>query len=112
MKLIANKQLTGDYGTVRPGQSFDAQSDVARELVRRGVAQVAPAVVYENKATEVAARLPFRDSAVSNQEPQGMATEGDSVFFIPDLSGFRASDNRRRRKDRGPYSLIRNNPTD
>jgi hypothetical protein len=44
MKLIANCQLTGVYGTVTAGQMFDAPDAIAAELLRRGVAQAPSAV--------------------------------------------------------------------
>jgi hypothetical protein len=37
MRVIANRQLTGHYGVVSMGQEFDADEDVARQLLRAGL---------------------------------------------------------------------------
>lgn len=49
MKLIAIRQLVGDYGRVDAGQQFEVSDDIARELLSRGLARHAlpPRVAYE-----------------------------------------------------------------
>jgi hypothetical protein len=38
-RLIACRQLTGDYGTVAPGGVFTARDDAAHSLLARGLAR-------------------------------------------------------------------------
>jgi hypothetical protein len=49
MKLVALRQLTGDYGRVDAGQTFEAPADIAEQLLARGLARSAdpPRVLYE-----------------------------------------------------------------
>ena len=49
MRVIANRQLTGHYGMVTAGQEFEAEDDVARQLLRAGLVKRPdpPAMVYE-----------------------------------------------------------------
>ena len=108
MKLIANRQLTGTYGTVAPGQAFEAPEDVAIDLMKRDLARRAepPTVVYETKPAhfetplvvpEVTARLPFRDVPVSDSEPEELVTAGDSVLPETDVPKQGVADPGRRR---------------
>ena len=83
MRVIAIRQLTGNYGTVIAGQEFTCSDDVARELLAAGVVRRPdpPQVIYETKvivpeAPEVRARDSFRDVCLSDKEPQGVAPEG------------------------------------
>ena len=48
MRLIAIRQLVGDYGRVADGQQFEAPEDVAKQLLARGLARRAdpPEVLY------------------------------------------------------------------
>ena len=97
MRLVANRQLTGDYGFVAPGQEFWANDpEVAEQLIRRGLA--AP-VGYETKviypeAPQVAAREPFRFRPISTRdvpvpddpEPPALAAVRDAVVQAADIS--------------------------
>ena len=92
MRVIANRQLTGHYGVVSMGQEFDADEDVARQLLRAGLVKKPdpPVMVYETKvvspeAPEAAPREAFRDLPLPDAEPTGMAAEGDSVLSAPDV---------------------------
>ena len=87
MKLIANRQLTGAYGTVAPGDEFEAYDPVASSLLNRGLAREAkpPKIHYDTKvispdASEVSARSPFRNMPVLDQEPERLAPESDRVL--------------------------------
>src|SRR5579885_2969659 len=114
MKLFANRQLTGDYGTVAPGEQFECADEIGHQLVSRGLAHLAdpPKVLYESKPAErtapvvtfetpavliespavsleapgVSARDPFRDLPMSNAKPQELAAESDRVFPESDIS--------------------------
>ena len=93
MKLIANRQLTGAYGTVTPGQHFEVSDEIANDLLRRGLVRQAgvPRIEYDTRAItpseapEVSPREPFRHVFVPNTEPADMAAEGDSVLSESDL---------------------------
>lgn len=93
MRLIANRQLTGDHGFVLEGQTFESSTEEqAKQLIQRGLARAAdpPKVLYQTKviypeAPEVSARPPFRDGAVHHAEPPPVAPEGDSVLPEPDV---------------------------
>jgi hypothetical protein len=111
MQVIANKQLTGDYGTVVAGQKFEVADDVAADLLQRSVVRRAepPKVLYETKviapeAPEVAPRLPFRHSSLPDEGPAALATEGDRVLPVAGLSKQGTADPGRRRTSRGPGS--------
>ena len=49
MKLIAERQLLGDYGKVSAGEQFEVSADVGEQLIARGLARHAlpPRVLYE-----------------------------------------------------------------
>ena len=92
MRVIANRQLTGHYGMVTAGQEFEAEDDVARQLLQAGLVKKPdpPAMVYETKVIapevpEAAPRDVFRDVSLPDPEPAGMAPEGDSVLSTPDV---------------------------
>lgn len=40
MKVIAHRQLRGDYGVVAAGAEFDAQPHIAQDLLKRGLVTV------------------------------------------------------------------------
>ena len=48
MRLIANSQLSGEYGTVTAGQEFECQDAIAFELLRTNMVRKAgpPTVRY------------------------------------------------------------------
>lgn len=78
MRLTALRQLTGDYGTVVPGEIFSVPDDVGRQLLSKGVAAFAdpPRIVYETKvvtpsAPEVRARDPFQFIPLAPAAPAG-----------------------------------------
>ena len=96
MRVIANRQLTGHYGVVTMGQEFDAEDDVARQLLRAGLVKRPdpPAMVYETKvivpeAPEAAPRDAFRDMPLSDAEPQEVASESDRMLPAADLPAAR-----------------------
>jgi hypothetical protein len=68
MKVIANRQLQGHYGSVGPDQEFECQDETGSELLKRGLVRHVrpPKVQYETKvitpaeAPQVSAREPFR----------------------------------------------------
>ena len=94
MRLIANRQLTGDYGRVHAGEEFDAREDVAQDLLRRSLVRRPdpPRVEYETKvirpeAPEVSARQqPFRHVPVSDEESEEVAPASDRVLRESDVS--------------------------
>ena len=99
MRVIANRQLTGHYGVVTMGQEFDAEDDVARQLLRAGLVKRPdpPTMVYETKVIapevpEAAPRDVFRDVSLPDAEPAGMAPEGDQQLSAPDLPAQRTDD--------------------
>ncbi len=68
MKLIANRQLVGSYGTVAAGGVFEADGETAKQLIGRGLARSSdsgsddvedcPALVALRKAvTEAAVQM-------------------------------------------------------
>jgi len=95
MKLIANRQLTGTYGTVAPGEEFECPDEVAGELLRAMLARPAapPRVTYETKviwpalpeALGVSPRLPFRDLSLSDPQPPPLAAPSCTVLPITDI---------------------------
>lgn len=104
MKVIANRQLIGDYGTKAPDEEFDLRDEVATELLKSGMVRHAtpPRVEYETKvivpeAPEVSPRQPFRDVPVPHAEQEGVASEGNPMFPAADLSPVGAFDPRGRR---------------
>lgn len=110
MKLIANRQLTGAYGTVAPGEEFECADEIAGELLRAYLVRPAtpPRVTYETKviwpaapsqsfeAPEVSARLPFRDVPVPDAESKAVAPESHSVLPDADVPKSGAIDSRGR----------------
>ena len=92
MRLIANRQLAGDYGRADAGQTFEASAEVARSLVERGLARPwkEPTVLYETKvivpeAPGVSARPPFRDESLPDEESAPVAPAGDPVLPRSDV---------------------------
>src|SRR5439155_24925198 len=93
MKLIANCQLHGNYGTVVPGQTFETTESIGADLLKQGVVRlaVAPRIQYDTKmiipreAPEVGPRQPFRDVSVPNEESAEVVADRDSVFSESDL---------------------------
>ena len=113
MRVIANRQLTGHYGVVTIGQEFDANDDVARQLIHAGLVRKPepPAMVYERKVIvpevpEAAPRDAFRDMPLSDAEQAGVAAGRDPVFSTADVSQSGAPDPRGRtgRKPSGSNS--------
>jgi hypothetical protein len=51
MRLIAYRQLTGSYGTVAAGKEFEADDDIALQLIEQGKAVKAdpPKIEYMTK---------------------------------------------------------------
>src|ERR1019366_3966421 len=87
MRLIANRQLAGHYGVVTIGQEFEADDDVARQVLRNGVVRKPdlPAMVYETKVIapevpEAAPRDVFRDVPLPDAEQTDVAPEGNREF--------------------------------
>lgn len=87
MRLIAHRQLTGDYGTVTPGMEFECEEGIGRSLQARGLASAIPFRSYETKVVVPALPevrplpdKPFRDVPDSDDaEPDALATVRDSV---------------------------------
>src|SRR3954453_18400485 len=99
MRVIANRQLTGHYGVVTTGQEFDADDDVARQLIRNGLVKRPdpPAMVYETKVIvpevpEAAPRDAFRDLPVPDPQSAGVAPEGNRELSDADVSPPRTDD--------------------
>ncbi len=90
MNLIANRQLTGDYGTVAPGQYFNADQDVAESLIARGLARSVFAG-YETKVITPTTQevkplaTPFRDLPRADTEPPALAALRTAVCSVPDI---------------------------
>ncbi|HEV8189450.1 MAG TPA: hypothetical protein VGP83_16975 [Pyrinomonadaceae bacterium] len=92
MKLIANTQLRGEYGSVAPDQPFEVRDETAQVLLRKNMARTAasPAVEYETKvitpeAPTVSARPPFRNLSVFNAQPEDVVAESHREFSDADL---------------------------
>lgn len=103
MRLIANRQLTGVYGSVVAGDGFDVEDATGRQLLNAGLARRAdpPSVRYETKvitpeAPGVSARQPFRDSTLPHEEPPSVAPESDKFVPPTDLSESGTADRGRR----------------
>lgn len=103
MKLVANRQLCGEYGVVGPGQEFETRDDIAEQLLKEDVVHRANPlrVDYETKvivpeASEVGARQPFRNVPLPDEESEGLAPEGNRMFSAADLPPLRADDPSRR----------------
>lgn len=105
MRLVANTQLTGAYGTVVAGQEFECHDPTALELLRAGsVRKVGPpAVRYETKvispgeAPQVSARENFRHMPLSDEGSETVASEGDPVLRAADVQQRGAADRSGRR---------------
>jgi hypothetical protein len=94
MRVIANRQITGEYGSVVAGQAFDVRDELAEDLMKRNLVRTAaaPRILYDTKviqpaeAPEVGPREPFRRNVpVPNQESPDVAPEGDRVLPEPDV---------------------------
>jgi hypothetical protein len=89
MKLIANRQLHGDYGTVMPGQYFETTEEIGAHLVRERMAReaTAPRIQYDTKVitAEVKQAEPFRNLFVSDTESPRVATGGHRELPGADL---------------------------
>ena len=99
IRLIANRQLTGHYGVVTIGQEFEAEDDVARQLLRNGLVKKPdlPSMVYETKVIapevpEAAARDTFRDVPLPDAEQTDVAPEGDREFSAANFQPQRTDD--------------------
>ena len=101
MRLIANRQLAGDYGVVVAGDQFIVSDPDGLKLIEMGVARRAdpPRVLYETKparyemptiqpaAPEVSARASdFRDVCLPDAKPAPVAPESNSVLPKPNAS--------------------------
>lgn len=88
MRLIANRQLTGDYGTVPPGAYFDADEDTALSLIKRGLATQTD-FTYETKVitpeAPVVTATPFRHLPDPDPEPAALAAVRASVRAVSDV---------------------------
>ena len=49
MILTANRQLSGDYGHVRPGETFKVRDDIGKDLLSRKLAHEVKVVIPETK---------------------------------------------------------------
>ena len=114
MRVIANRQLTGHYGVVTIGQEFEADDDVARQLLRNGLVKKPdlPAMVYETKvivpeAPEAAPRDTFRDVPLPDAEQADMASEGNREFSAAKFQAQRTDDPRGRAGRKAPGSGAR-----
>lgn len=110
MKVIANRQLRGEYGSVAPDEEFECREHTAAELLKSNLVRHArpPRVEYETKvivpeapaitpqAPEASPRQPFRDLPLSDAQSQDLAAEGDRVLPAADVSPSRAADPRGR----------------
>lgn len=115
MRLVANKQTTGDYGTIPPGGVFHTPDDIGRQLIAMEIARIdaPPAVLYETKvvtpeAPQVSTRDAFpgptSDGALPDAPPQGVAAESDPVLPETDIPEPGAPDSGRRSKRSGSGS--------
>ena len=111
IRLIANRQLTGHYGVVTMGQEFEAEDDVARQLLRNGLVKKPdlPSMAYETKVIapevpEAAPRDTFRDVPVPDAEQADLAPEGNQEFSATNFPAQRTDDpsGRAGRKASGP----------
>lgn len=111
MKLIASRQLRGEYGLVVPDQEFEARDEVAVELIKKGLAHRPdpPKIQYQAKiirpeAPEVSPREPFRGSPVPHEEPPTVAPESNRIVPQPDVPASEDADRRRRGRRPGSGS--------
>jgi hypothetical protein len=104
MQVIANRQLRGEYGSVVPDQQFECREETAQQLLKADLVRHAlpPKVEYETKiikpeAPEVSPRETFPGHvSVSDKEQETVASEGDRMFSVTDLSQDRTTDPRGR----------------
>ena len=82
MKVRANRQLTGDYGTVVAGQVFELNQDIALELLRSGV--IEPYREVKVIVPEVPGERPFRLLYLPNEQA-AMGGAGDSGVAKTDV---------------------------
>lgn len=101
MRVIANRQLTGEYGSVLPGQAFDVRDELAEDLMKRNLVRTAaaPLIQYDTKvirpaeAPEVRPRDTFcRDVPLPDQEPATVASESDRPLPETDLPESESAD--------------------
>ena len=92
MRVIANRQLTGHYGVVTIGEEFEAEDDVACQLLRNGLVKKPdlPAMVYETKVItpevpEATPRDAFRDVPLPDAEQVDLAAGRDPVLSTADI---------------------------
>jgi hypothetical protein len=104
MRVIANRQLTGEYGTIAPNQEFECPNELAGQLRAKGMVRnaIPPRIEYETQvlrpqeAPEVSPRHPFRNRTLSDPKQENVATESDREFPAADIPSSGASDPRRR----------------
>jgi hypothetical protein len=104
MKVIANRQLHGEYGDAAPDQLFECREETAEQLLKAGLVRHAlpPKVQYEIKvikpeAPEVGPREPFPGHvSVSDAESKTVAPEGDPLFQGANLPPLGTTDPRGR----------------
>jgi hypothetical protein len=103
MKLIANCQLTGVYGTVIAGQQFEAEDELALHLIKGQMAHKAdpPRIEYQTKvivpeAPEVSPREPFRDLLMPDETAPTVAPESNRILPQSDVQERIDADPRRR----------------
>jgi hypothetical protein len=111
MKVIANRMLTGDYGTIAADQEFDPGDEIATQLLKSGMVRHAlpPRVEYETKvivpeAPEVGPRQPFRDVLVSHTEQEKVVTRIYPVLPAADVPSGGTPDPRGRGRRSRPRS--------
>lgn len=111
MKVIANCQLRGSYGSMAPDQEFETTEDIGGQLLKNGSVRhaVPPRIQYETKiitpeAPEVGPREPFRDRTVSHQEPETVAAESPELFHGANLPALGTTDPRGRGRRSGSHS--------
>lgn len=114
MRLIANRQLFGEYGLVAPGDDFEVRDEIATQLLRAGVVRKAdpPTVQYETKvivpeAPEVSPRQPFRDMPVFDARSPELDRKGNREFSTTDVPAIRTDDPRGRDRRSGSGSKRR-----
>ena len=110
MRVIANRALHGEYGTVTQDQEFECREETGMALLKKGLARTAvpPKVEYEKKvikpeapavkpeAAEAGPRQPFRDVPVSDAKQERLAPEGDRLLPLSDLPADGTTDPRGR----------------
>lgn len=109
--VIANRQLVGDFGDVRPGETFWLEDDDAEVMERRGLVTTArPAArTYQTKVitpevreVKPAGAIPFRDVSDLDPEPPALAAVRAAVCGVPDVSEQGNISPVERRTRRGP----------